>query len=273
MNLSTVNYPDVEKDFVHIDSKRIVEILTVAKKQGLENICLNPSFGWVVGSSLDFLKDNIWIKGVSIICEHCNITPINYLKNLNFYSGAGQSYSGQLDFTNFSHLEYLSFNWNEKTYKNFQSLSKLNEASIWRFTNTDLQIFKNLSFLKILNLNFANKLDNLRGVERMKYLKRLSIYSAPKLIDISALSATSETLLNLSFWLCRGIQDYKTIEELINLETFVIQKSAPIHTIEMLKQLNKLWYVSIETEILDGNVAYLKEKKFKYKKMKKYDKN
>lgn len=272
MNLSTVNYPDVNKEFVHIDSTRIVETLNVAKKQGLENICLNPSFGWIVGDSLEFLKDNIWIKGVSIVCEQCDITPINYLRNLNFYSGAGQNYSGQLNFSNFSDLQYLSFNWNDKTYKNFESLTKLNETSIWRFPHTDLQIFINPSSLAVLNLNYAQKLVKLSGIENLTSLKKLNLYSAPNLGDISALAGNKKTLLNLSFWLCRRIQDFKVIEQLTNLETFVIQKSAAIHSIQMLKQLHKLWYVSIDTEILDENIAYLKERNFKYKKMKKYNK-
>ena len=64
----------------------------------------------------------------------------------------------------------------------------------------------------------------------------------------------------------------ETIAHLENLETLVIQNSAPIPSVEFIRNFKKLKYAYIGSEILDGKTDVLDELGIEYKKMKKYKK-
>jgi len=268
MKLNTIQYPDSGKIFVHIDSNNISAILAESKQNSIYNICLNPAFGWREGTSIEFLKENEWIQGISIVGQNCNLTPINYLTNLTYFEGTGTKYTGQLDFFNLPNLEYLIFNWNEKKYCHFEGLTKLKEVRIWKYAGKDLQIFRRMTSLIRIELNYLPKLEDLQGIADLKLLKRLMIYSAPNLKNINALSPL-RSLTNLYFELCPKIENFTVLNNLSNIETFVIQKSAPLQSVQFVKTLKKLKYAYIGTEVLDGDVEILKEKKIEYKKIKK----
>lgn len=271
MELDTVKYPDTGKIFVHINSRNITEILQLSRKNNIDNICLNPAFGWEDGTPLEFLKNNDWIKGIDIIGQKCNLTPINYLSKLTYFGGVGTNYTGRLDFKNLSHLEYLTFNWDQKKFQHFEVLTKLHEVRIWRWSDEGMHMMQKLIDLKKIELNYSRKLESLQGIENLKSLKRLDIYSAPNLRDINDLGLIKNSITNLNFEHCPKIEDFSVLESLQNLETFVIQKSAPMQSVQFIKNLKNLRYAYIGTEVLDGNIEILKEKKIEYKKLKKYE--
>ncbi len=271
LHLKTEKDPDTNLIFAYLQSKNLDWCLYQMHNQKIDCIILNSVFGWEENTPMDFLNRNSWIKGIRIINDFCDISPINNLKNLEYFGGSGK-FKGELDFSNLQLLHFLAFKWDDKLYNNFNSLQKLKEIRITNLPYKDLTNFDHLfEKVKRLYLIDARKLQTLEGLEKLPFLSKLDIYNIPNLIDITPLNLISNTLQNLNIWNCKRITDYSVIEKLINLETFVIQKSAPIHSVQMLKELEKLWYVSINTEILDGNVEYLKEKNFKFKKMKKYN--
>lgn len=272
MEIELLKDPDTNLIFAHLQSKNVDECLRQMQIQNIEYIIFNSAFGWEEGADLSFLKVNTWIKGIRIVNEVCDLSPINYLHDLRYFGGAG-NYIGGLDFSNFPFLEFLAFQWNDKKYKNFEQSKNLTEVRITKFPFENLKVVSSASVkIQKLHLFYATQLETLDGIENLKLLHKLDFYSAPKLENILSISGTKNSLKNLSFRLCHNIQDYCAVGQLTNLETFVIQKSAAMHTILFLKQLKKLWYVSIEAEILDGDISYLNEKNFKFKKMKKYEK-
>ena len=75
------------------------------------------------------------------------------------------------------------------------------------------------------------------------------------------LEHNATSLKKLSFELAKKVEDFEVLDKLINLESFYIYESAPIHSIQFLKPLKNLKYAYIGTEVLDGQIAYLDEKK------------
>lgn len=272
MKLNIEKHIDSELLFADVHVDILQEELTEIRRKGIENICISSFHGWKANTPINFLEANKWIKGIWIIDQEVDITPINNLSELKFLSfNYTKETKGKIDFNNFSNLEYLSIiAYNPKKMYNIGSLTKLIDFHCSRWNESDLEtISKNMQIRK-LTLDYC-KLENLKGVDRLNNLKRLDIYSAPNLKDINDLGLIKNSITNLSFELCPKIEDFSVLSSLQNLETFVIQKSTPMQSVQFIKNLKNLRYAYIGTEVLDGNIEILKEKKIEYKKVKKYE--
>lgn len=270
--IKTTKYPRINSDFAYLQSTNINESLMEIKVAGYKNICFNSAFGWAEESDTTFLLKNDWVEGISIVNEKFDLDTINSLKKLNFFSAPGTKYSGSVDFIIFPYLKYLFISLSGKKYNNISCLKQLCELSIWQLPNADLNLFSENSKLEYLELNFSKKLESLLSIMFLKFLKRLNIYSAPNLRSIKDLLPLRENLTNLTLEKCPNIEDMETIAHLENLETLVIQNSAPIPSVEFIRNFKKLKYAYIGSEILDGKTDVLDELGIEYKKMKKYKK-
>lgn len=252
-----------------MESENLQECLAQMQKQGIEYININSAFGWSSGSTLDFLKENTWIKGLWLVEDDLDLTPVNYLSELNYLGFSGNNYKGVLDFGNISKLTDLTFRWDKKAFKNLEACNKLEILKLNRCPYTDLTSISNFNKLKQLTLNFT-KIESLAGLETLNDLFNVHIYSAPKLKTINSLAHIAPHLKKLSFELCPNIQNFSVLDSMTELETFYIYRSAPLHSVSFIKNQHNLKYAYIGTDVLDKNVEILKEKKIEFKKSKLY---
>lgn len=253
----------------NVDSSNLDECLSQMQKQGIEYININASFGWTPGSTLDFLKDNTWIKGLWLGQDDLDLTPVNYLTQLNYFGFSGNNYRGTLDFANIPNLAFLTHTWDKKVFKNFEACEKLETLTLYRCPYTDLSPISHFKKLKQITLNFT-RIESLAGVETLNELFNVDIYSAPKLKTIDSLAHIASHLKKLSFELCPNIENYSVLDKMAQLETFYIFRSAALHSVAFIKSQKNLKYAYIGADVLDKNVEILKEKKIEFKKSKLY---
>jgi hypothetical protein len=253
----------------NVDSSNLGENLLQIQKQGIEYININASFGWTRGTTLDFLKDNTWIKGLWLVEDNLDLTPVNYLTQLNYFGFSGNNYRGTLDFGNISNLTFLTHRWDKKVFKNFEACEKLETLEIYRCPYIDSKPISHFKKLKQLTLNFT-KIESLAGIETLNDLFNVDIYSAPKLKTIDSLEHIACHLKKLSFELCPKIENFSVLDSMTELETFYIYRSAPLHSVSFIKNQHNLKYAYIGADVLDKNVEILREKKIEFKKSKLY---
>ena len=263
-------YNKVKVKEAHVVGNDIAGSMKWIKENGIEYINFNTAHGWMDGYSIDFVKDYPWIKGVWLVTKGTDITPLNYLPNLERYGTSSQNKNGFLDFKNVPKLKELTFKWNPKLYVNFSDCRNLKCLNFYSPPYDSLEFVSIMPDIEILEIYKATKLETLKGLEQLKYISRLKLYSVPKLTNISSLKFIAPSLKKLSFELARKVEGFEVLDQLTNLESFYIYESAPIHSIQFLKKLKNLKYAYIGTEVLDGDVAFLEEKGIEYKKLKKY---
>jgi len=262
-------YNNVKVKEAHIVGNDIAGSMTWVKEQGIEYINMNSAHGWVDGHSFEFVKQYPWIKGVWLVTRG-NITPLNDLPNLERYGSSSNELKGFLNFKNLPKLKELIIKWNPKVYFNFLDCKKLKCLHFYSPPFSSLEFLDSMKEIEVLEIYKAKKLETLRGLENLNNLSRLKLYSVPKLKDISTLEYQVISLKKLSFELAKVIENFNVLDKLINLESFYIYESASIHSIKFLKKLKNFKYAYIGTEVLDGDVEYLNEKRIEYKKLKKY---
>lgn len=237
------------------------------REQGITHININKYHGWEEGIGLDFLENHKWIKGLWIVDEKLDLSPVNHLNNLESFGYSGDVYTGFVDFLNFPKLKILVYDWDQKNLLHFESLKELEVLNLYKWPYGDLRQLDFAANLVKLEMNFSKKLTSLVGIDHFKKLSWLSIYSAPKLENVADLIEVSDSLRKLSLELVKNVNDFAVLDGLVNLEAFYVAKSTPIHSIQWLKKLKNLKYACVDTKVLDGDVEFLKMKGFKYKKV------
>ena len=232
---------DTGLKFVNIVANKLDECLELMQKKGCENICISSSHGWKKGINLEFLS-------------------INYTKVSK----------GKINFKNLSKLKALSMNYcTPSNMANIEELKNLTYLYFSRWPYKDLKYISGNSKLQNLILDFS-KFENLNGIEDFKHLKRLKVYSAPNLKSIGQIKPLTSILENVYFELCPKIESYTVVDLMYNLEYFYIARSAPIHSVQFLKNTSNLRYAYIGVEVIDKDIQVLKDKGIEYKKLKTY---
>jgi len=262
---------DTGLKFVNIEANKLDECLEVMQQQGCENICISSAHGWKKGMSIEFLAELKWVKGVWIIDDEMDFSPINNCTNLEFLSINYTHYSkGRINFKNLPKLKALSINYYMPiNMENIEVLVNLTYLNFSRWPFKDLVNISGNSKLQNLILDFA-KLENLNGIEKLNQLSKLKIYSAPKLKSIDELRPLVTILKNVYFELCPKIERYQVVNDMRNLESFYIARSSSIHSVQFIKNTLNLRYAYIGVEVNDKDIQVLKEKGFEYKKFKTY---
>ena len=269
MIYKTYNQIKLNKLGCTIEPGKIEATMEECKDMGIESLTL---VSWPENSSLEFLRGQSFIKGIHIRLEgNIDISPINTLKNLEYFESGNNRIVGKIDLANFPNLKYLKFGFSDYVFTGFECLKNLVELNVNNWPLDNLNNMKHLENLRILEFEFTKKLKSLRGIEALENLSELYFYSAPHLEDINALEAIASNIKKVSFELTNEVKDFSVLEKMPNLEKLYLYRCAPIHSIQFLKKLKHLKYAYIGTEVLDGDVTYLKEKGIEFKKLKKYN--
>jgi len=109
--------------------------------------------------------------------------------------------------------------------------------------------------IKTLDL-FVTNITSLVGIGKFPILRKLTIYNAPHLIDISALKEVRGTLEILEFDSCNRIESYDGLSEATALKKLIISKSGPIQSLSFIKSLVNLDFLSfVKTNLVDGDLS------------------
>ena len=163
---------------------------------------------------------------------------------------------GKLNLGCFPHLEILSYKpaKNISGLENCQRLRRL-KLSYYNPQSQDLSelpILQNLESLEIIKTN----IQTLSGIEKFNHITKFELYSAPKLVSCSALLSLSNSLTNVSFQLCKKVEDFEALGKIKKLEKIMLTDSGKIGTLAFVKELPDLKFISfVGTNIVDGNIS------------------
>jgi len=180
--------------FFFVDSDNLDNDIKFIKSEKIENIALNPFYGYKI--------DNInWLSEVPLIkkaefggCYNINFDGLKFLTNLEHLTFFAMKNQG-VDFYNLKKLTHLCFQFN-KNMRGLEDLKLLESLVISKgetFFFND-QIFKNYSRLKILSIADSKLSESLRFLRNLHSLKHLELNYIKSKINLSELKELKESL-------------------------------------------------------------------------------
>lgn len=225
--------------------------------QGIQYITLSRDVGWE-GQDISFLETLDFLKGVNIYAfDIKDVSVLRYLPTLE-HIGLGCELSVELDISQFKHLKNF-FSRHSKKLKNWWEVSTLERLNLTSYPFENLIPLQQLASLKSLQLT-STKLQTLNGINHLKNLQLLDLYSCPKLISLESLNAL-KSLEEIEIESCKRIEKLDEIEGLENLRKFLLTNCGDIQSITPLKNclhLKKI-FIGANTKITDGDFSPLLE--------------
>ncbi len=164
------------------------------------------------------------------------------------------NYSTTVDYQQIKGLEVLRIEG--KGHLNDQKLSALKELYIGTSTVNSLEDFDLPELLKLSIIQCG--ITTLAGIENCPKLQWLDLSYMRNLSDISSLSALAPTLRSLAFENCPKITDFSVLSELKQLEYLELKGKNELPNLDFIKELPNLKFLILTMNVLDGNVACLK---------------
>lgn len=212
---------------------------------------LNKSPNEIITTS-DLLKITIFITSANIT----SIDGLEYMRNLEIISLENANILDASPLSNLNKLRHLALHNSKLTSLEFvKSLTQLEGLHIIISSINDLSPLENMSNLKMLSIQRApvsdlSPLANLINLESL-YLAELDV------MDISALSNLVK-LRDLSLPYCQ-IKDIAPLSSLLNLTSLSITGNKNIESFDVLNDLSKLIYLSLnDTSFDEDDIILLK---------------
>ncbi|TAA71992.1 leucine-rich repeat domain-containing protein [Planococcus salinarum] len=233
------------------------QLKNVMLEQGIQHLRLSRSVDWE-DQDIDFLKSLDFLKGIEIYAfDIKDVSVLHHLPTLE-HIGLECNLSVELDISQFKHLR-IFFSRHSKKLKKWWKVSTLERLNLTNYPFEDLMPLQQLVCLKSLQLT-STKLQTLNGINHLKNLQLLDLYSCPKLISLESLNAL-KSLEEIEFDSCKRIEKLDEIEGLENLRKFILTNCGDIQSIEPLKNclhLKKI-FIGGNTTITDGDFSPLLE--------------
>ncbi len=174
--------------------------------------------------------------------------------------------STTVDYKEINGLEVLRIEG--KGHLNYQKLPDLKELHIGTSTVKSLEEF-NLPELTYLSMVQCG-ITTLSGIENCPKLQWLDLSYMRSLSDISSLSALAPTLRALFFENCPKITDFSMILKLKKLEYLKLKGKNELPSLDFLIGLDKLKYMALTMNVLDGNIKPLLNLQYVYAECKRH---
>ncbi len=160
---------------------------------------------------------------------------------------------GIIDLNEFPNIRAL-FTW-EYNVTNLPSAKTLQTLGI-ETMNTDLTYLSQLKNLDSLAIG-GKRLQSLTGIEDMN-LQCVFVGSAKKLVDISSLEKSKDSLRFLRIEYCPNIKDFSVLRKLKKLESLAIcGYKGVLDDLGFIDELPELKFFVTDYNVLDGNIKPL----------------
>lgn len=249
-------YPDTDKqrvpsgDSLHIKSADIEGSLSFMKREGIKNIIINSGWGYD-SDNIDFVKNNVWIEGISIENEGMDISAINALTHLK-HIAILTKHAAEIDCSNFPELITCLISYRNKI-SNLDQCVKLKYLMICEYSQSDLTYFAPLANIEFLTI-LEGKIVSLDGIENMSKLKELELWHLVKLRSAASLTRVNKSLKRLYLYGNKNFHDYAPIASLTELEYLNILRGGPAASVDFILPLEKLKIAGMNINVLDGNL-------------------
>lgn len=236
--------------------------LNILVDENIVELELNIGKGWRRGNQqhLIFLEYLPNLKSLDILDLSIeSIESIHYLKNLKSINISTYCKT-KIDFNNFPLLEDCFIEW-RKGCNSLFDCKNLKILGINKYKEIDSNLFSNLINLEKLTL-LNSTVINLDGVFELKNLNYLSIGVLNRLESLKGIEKL-QTLERLEIQKCKNIHSVIQIFQLKKLKIFFLIDSGNIESIkgiENLTELDKFMFYE-STNIEDGNLKPLFELK------------
>jgi len=239
-------------EIVCINESNLQSSLDYITKNNSSVIALDPTSGEL--ENFDFLK-TLQIQTLSVRDECIDLLNFPVLTQVN--EVIINFSSAKIDFSKFPNLERLFIYWGLeligvsetlKSLRIFNYSKKLNKTEVANFA-------PKVEFLEINKLD----IDNLLGFENLMNLKKIDLFYANKLRDLSSLCKLPE-LKSLKLNNVKKIESYDFLESLINLQEIYLESCKEINNVQFIKKIKGLKIIVLNnTNVLDGILDYCKE--------------
>ncbi|HHV64189.1 MAG TPA: leucine-rich repeat domain-containing protein [Peptococcaceae bacterium] len=236
------------------DSSRAKECCDFAIENNIDIISLYPEV--YTAKDLDPIYPiSKFIKGL-LLDDKVNYGNLSLFYNLAFLSVPDNG-NDTVDLSSFPKLKMLACKYSQRL-QGLESCSNLKSLTVSNYKSKtkdlfDLPSLNNLEYLSLIK----TEITTLQGVERHSNLKKLEIFSAPKLETIAPLQALSNSLEEIQIEQCKKINDYEILGKVKSLKKIILSDSGEIKSLAFVKGLPRLEFISFwRTNVLDGNIKY-----------------
>lgn len=245
--------PNIE--VIALTSSRIDVCIDYIKKNNIQGIEINAQYGSYRFNNLDILEQLVDcnIKVIELVTDYKDISVLNKFKNLEQLQ-ISINKTSIVNFENFPNLKYLSLD-DTKNFINVDKAILLESLAIGTLNKNSKIDFSKLVNLKDLYIVKGNieDLDILKDLN----IEKLSISFCSKLRNISSLVTLKNTLAEILFQNCKGIENIDVLGELENLYWLKMIDLGEIPSLSFIKKLKKLKNIAFaNTNVLDGNLSY-----------------
>ena len=233
----------------NLDNSNFVEKLIYLKKHRIKNVSLDNTL-----IDFSFLEEINFLEEV-YISNNIIVSDFYTLKNLKRIVVNIAKDKPNLDYSNFSKLEYLSIDW----YLQFPDLSNntnLKELVIWKFkpkakSFSELKLPKELENFEITESNVVN----FEGLNLQK-IKKLELSYCNALESLESLNQVNFNLEVLVLESCKKLINYDNLGNFKNLRKIILSNCGDIPNLKWLLKLKKVNHFSFwNTKLIDGDTS------------------
>lgn len=234
---------------MHIEDSNAKQQFEYLKINNIKNVSLSKSL-----SDFSFLKELDFVEEV-YISSNINPEDLYNLKKLKRIITNVTKNKPSINYSKFTHLEYLSIDW----YDAFPDLShnkSLKELVIWKYkpkskSLEELKLPKGLEKLKITESN----IEDLAGVD-LKNLLQFESHYCRSLRSLNGLKEFVPSLKVLILDYCKNLVQYNEIQYGLKLEKIILGDCGDLPTIKWLKSLKNVEHFSFyNTKLVDGDTS------------------
>jgi hypothetical protein len=257
--------PHPEGDMLLVESDRLDDYIRYAIEKEIKGISLQEYHGYKL-TNIDFLKNNNFFTKIWVVnyLTDIDISGVHYLNALRSISLSNNKQ--KIDFSCFPELENASIDWNEKL-TNLNTCKKLERLVIWKFKprSKDFIELKELDALQSLEITQSN-IESFSGIEYLHRLNSFEGHYLPKLESLKGIEAASKKLKILILDNSKKLVNYEDwLSKLEVLEKLILSKCGELKDLKFINEIHNLKFFSfIHTNIKDGNLDILEERKIEY---------
>lgn len=243
------------QDYLVVESARLGEYVNCVNSGEIRNIEINGSLGYAEGD-IGFLKDvEDKLEGLHLLETKVSYSAIDTLHGLKYLSFSDNG-KDIVDLTNYRSLEFLAADYSQRLV-GLEASVKLQTLLLFKFnpSASDLSGLTGLPQLGYLDLR-QPKISSLEGIQKLSGLKKLSLSYASKITSLEHILKLDH-LEELELSNCKSVEDFDVVGGLTSLKRLEIVQCGDLPSLNFLKSLTALESISIDTNVVDGDLSLL----------------